>query len=149
MDYLGSNGAPLLTVFHNASAEIDYFAGLGFDTSTWIRGFPPSAEGEGAEGAAPGDPSGLASGIYMQDTQVLFAASGHDEARKQIGLENALKALGIPYKRMHNAGNDAYYTLAVYEALVGDGVIKQELVQRDAAARANASKKPAYWGGWE
>jgi len=147
MEYLCSNGAPLLLVFHNASAEIEYFAGLGIDTSSWVRGFPPSSETD--ENGGSGSATLPSSGIYMQDTQVLFAASGHEAARKQIGLENALHALGIPCKRMHNAGNDAFYTLAVYEALVGEGAVKEDLVEKEIMAQQNSRNKSANWGGWE
>lgn len=45
--------------------------------------------------------------VYVMDTQKLFCASGLPQARKQIGLSQALEALEIPYRFMHNAGNDA------------------------------------------
>jgi hypothetical protein len=96
---------PLILVFHNASAEIEYFATLGLDTSGWIHGFPlvdKDQDAEAAENVQLTD-----GGVYIMDTQKLFAASGLKEAIPQIKLANALNALGIPSRRMHNAGNDA------------------------------------------
>ena len=95
----------MLLVFHNASAEIEYFSTLGISTQTWQHGFPPvdkDAELEQALDVALQD-----GGIYIMDTQKLYAASGREGARAQIGLEKALIAMGIPGRYLHNAGNDA------------------------------------------
>lgn len=67
------------------------------DPSFWNDPNPP-AEGE----------LRLRDGItYVIDTQKLFSASGMPQAVKQIGLQNALEALSVPYRYLHNAGNDA------------------------------------------
>ena len=97
--------SPLILVFHNASAEIEYFATLGLDTSSWINGFPlidKDHDVSAAENVALADGT-----VYIMDTQKLFSASGLKEAIPQIKLSNALNALGIPSRKMHNAGNDA------------------------------------------
>lgn len=113
--------------------------------------------------------------VYIMDTQKLFNASGLPEAKRQIGLENALKALGIPARNLHNAGNDACCgfkfhfsvcsssacllikslcgsdTLALYDALVGEGVMKQELIAENAnrLAKIKPKGKQGWYSGWE
>lgn len=49
--------------------------------------------------------------VFIQDTQKIFAGSGLPSAQKQIGLQNALRALDIPCRKLHNAGNDAHCEL--------------------------------------
>jgi hypothetical protein len=142
-------------VFHNASAEIAYFSNLGIETKEWVAGLPDPAlwnDPPPAEERSDAYDVPMRDGIvYIMDTQPLFSASGLPDARKQIGLKNALDALGIPHRNLHNAGNDACCeaastppvagkspadlpfglfadTLAVYEALVGHGCLKEDLI---------------------
>lgn len=91
---------PVIMVFHNASAEIEYFAYLGLDTSAWVTGFRPANQGCDDVQLSHGS-------VYIVDTQKLFSASGLTKAIPQIKLQKALDALGIPCRRLHNAGNDA------------------------------------------
>ncbi|KAG4100692.1 hypothetical protein H8356DRAFT_304832 [Neocallimastix lanati (nom. inval.)] len=37
---------------------------------------------------------------------------------KPVGLEKSLRRLEIPYKSLHNAGNDAYYTMQVFLEII-------------------------------
>jgi len=37
---------------------------------------------------------------------------------KPVGLEKSLRRLEIPYQRLHNAGNDAYYTMQVFLEII-------------------------------
>lgn len=175
---------PLVLVFHNAAAEIEYFRDLGFDTSCWLDSFAAAGaehteltskletllidleEGSAIASASSsiyqGNPSVAKGSILIQDTQKLFSASGLPGAIPQIGLSKALKALQIPYKRMHNAGNDAHCdssslhflnscteyatvldTLSVYEALVGDGTIRAGLQQSEIRLQEDAKAKAA------
>lgn len=144
-----SSIGPLLLVFHNASAEQAYFRDLGVDTSGWQTGFPPVEVTHDNISTGP-PPLVLGPGkVYIQDTQKLFAASGHSSAVPQIGLSNALKALDIPARKLHNAGNDAYYTLAVYEALAGQGTVKEEIRKLEAErASMESAKKAKNSDGW-
>ena len=124
-----SSSGPLLLVFHNATAEIDYFRDLGANCSNWVTGFSVPITSSTDDIGEPllidhpadipithsasslsisGNPCVERGIAYIQDTQKLFAASGLPGAIPQIGLANALKSLQIPYKRMHNAGNDAH-----------------------------------------
>lgn len=48
--------------------------------------------------------------IDSLDTQKLYAAS---HGMKGASLKNALRSADIPHAFLHNAGNDAYYTLAL------------------------------------
>lgn len=125
---------PLFLVFHSAAAEIAYFSKLGIDTTKWVVGLPDPAFWNDPIASPPGETEvRLREGaVYVMDTQRLFNASGLPEAQRQVGLENALKALDIPSRYLHNAGNDACYTLAMYEALVGAGRLKEELQAEDS-----------------
>jgi hypothetical protein len=128
-DFLDDSKAkgPVLMVFHNASAEKEYFANLRIDTKDWIEGFeplPPIKNKDVEElliDLSVGDASTSSAGdankahtlvkdgyVYIQDTQKLYAGSGLPGAIKQIGLQNALNKLDIPSRKMHNAGNDAH-----------------------------------------
>ncbi|ORX35513.1 hypothetical protein BCR32DRAFT_298772 [Anaeromyces robustus] len=40
--------------------------------------------------------------------------------KKPLGLEKCLKKLELPYEKLHNAGNDAYYTMQVFWKLLRD-----------------------------
>lgn len=143
-----STDSPLLLVFHNASAEIEYFSTLGISTQTWQHGFPSvdkDAELEQALDVALQD-----GGIYIMDTQKLYAASGREGARAQIGLEKALIAMGMPGRYLHNAGNDSCYTLAIYEELVGHGSMRAELIAQEGKRQQEARQRRANnHTGWE
>ncbi|EGV65604.1 hypothetical protein PSN45_003617 [Yamadazyma tenuis] len=54
------------------------------------------------------------------DTQVIIGFS----SERQMSLVNSLVALGIPYSNLHNAGNDAYYTLLL-ALKVSDPITRQ------------------------
>lgn len=49
------------------------------------------------------------------DTQIIYKQAILSE--QVLGLVRVLDALEIPYSNLHNAGNDAYYTLEVFKKL--------------------------------
>lgn len=56
--------------------------------------------------------------ILLQDTQKLFCGWSQPPI-KQINLGKACAALGLEdAQKLHNAGNDAYWTLRVWESLL-------------------------------
>lgn len=80
------------------------------DTTKWVIGLPdPSFWNDPVPPTQDGLPElrFREGAVYVMDTQRLFNASGLPEAQRQVGLENALKTLEIPYRYLHNAGNDA------------------------------------------
>lgn len=164
-----SANQPMILVAHSASSEKSYFQTLGLATTSWQTGFPKINLDRPAEEATN---TSLQDGqVYVIDTQQLFAASGLPGALPQTGLAKVLSAMQIPARRLHNAGNDAYCkqctdpqaifiqadqyirkdTLAVYEALAGTGVLKADLVEREAdrvkQERAQKQKDSAN-NGW-
>lgn len=50
------------------------------------------------------------------DTQIIYKQAILSE--QILGLVRVLDAMEIPYSNLHNAGNDAYYTLEVFKKLM-------------------------------
>ncbi|MCJ1256446.1 hypothetical protein MMC24_004267 [Lignoscripta atroalba] len=80
----------LILVGHNTKADIDYLRQLGYD------------------------PSNLSNLLEVLDTADLFRALKYENSGR--GLGSLLLDLGLPGWNLHNAGNDATYTL---QALIG------------------------------
>jgi len=59
-------------------------------------------------------------GIFILDTMELFAGLEGDGGSKQAvrNLERVCRLLEIETEYMHNAGNDAHYTMAALEAMI-------------------------------
>lgn len=49
------------------------------------------------------------------DTQIMYKQATLSE--NMLGLVRVLDEIGIPHSNLHNAGNDAYYTLEVFKRL--------------------------------
>ncbi|GAA6058776.1 hypothetical protein JCM10212_001892 [Sporobolomyces blumeae] len=157
---------PLFLVFHDPRGDLKALKKLGFDPSTEfepdLKALRPKAgqKGKGVSPAASSSSSSSSSkakkmkgagrpqgseargggGIYVVDTQRVFAAwLGR---KSQIGLEKACKEIDVPTRRLHNAGNDAHYTLALLEKLMdrslvpsSDSPLVRFLDERAAAAK--------------
>ena len=114
-------------VFHDASAETRYFQKLGIDPTGFSVGLPPSEYTSPFLKAWPAQPLGLTSEstgptptIIVQDTQNLYCGWSEPSV-KQINLGKACAALGldeVEVDKLHNAGNDAFATLRVWETLL-------------------------------
>lgn len=117
----------LKQVFHNASAETRYFQKLGVDPTGFLVGLPSSVYTSPSLKAWPTQPPGLgnessgpAPTIFVQDTQSLYCGWS-EPSIKQINLGKACAALGldeVEVDKLHNAGNDAFATLRVWETLL-------------------------------
>ncbi|GAA5860755.1 hypothetical protein JCM1840_001953 [Sporobolomyces johnsonii] len=98
--------SPVFLIFHNPNKDLRALAKLGFDVESEfecdLTRVPQRESGQG--------------GVWVVDTQRLF--EGWMERRGQVGLEKACKELEVPTKHLHNAGNDAHYTLDVFERLM-------------------------------
>ena len=49
------------------------------------------------------------------DTSKMVGKAKEEFLTKALGVERSLKAMNIPYKNLHNAGNDAYYNLLCFQ----------------------------------
>lgn len=80
---------------------------MGIDTTQWVIGLPDPSFWNDPNPPAEDEIRLRDGAVYVMDTQRLFSAAGLPEAQRQVGLQNALKALDIPARYLHNAGNDA------------------------------------------
>jgi len=116
---------PLVLLFHNAAAEKGYFELLDIPLSKdCVEAIPRKLLSAGVHIARHDDgattPRGPErSSKIILDTQRLYKAFVLDENERnpKLGLANICKKLGIHTKHLHNAGNDALYTLKVLYAL--------------------------------
>ncbi|GAA6007731.1 hypothetical protein JCM11491_003945 [Sporobolomyces phaffii] len=130
---------PLFLVFHDPRGDIRALTKLGFDSANEFER-DLTRFGQKREGG----------GIWVVDTQRIFSAwLGR---KSQIGLEKACIEVEIPTKRLHNAGNDAHYTLALLERMMdrslqpaAESALIKQLDERAAAAKqfklASAAKR--------
>ena len=56
------------------------------------------------------------SGVYVVDTGDMFAALEGESGGNKRSLERACRHLQIPTEFLHNAGNDAHVSRALYTA---------------------------------
>lgn len=117
-----SDAAP--QVFHDASAETRYFQKLDVDPTFYHTRVPPALADPVIERWPPlpsafgADPQQAP--IIISDTQDLFCGWS-DPPIKQINLGKACGILGlhdIDPDKLHNAGNDAFATLRVWDLLI-------------------------------
>ncbi|KAJ7781141.1 hypothetical protein B0H16DRAFT_1497209 [Mycena metata] len=103
---MGTRG-PLFLVFHDPSQDIKYLKSLEAPVDAAVFELPPATPTEG---------------IFIIDTAILFAALVGDD-KKTSGLEQVCHQLQIQTEFLHNAGNDAQYTMfALREMASGDPV---------------------------
>ncbi|GAA5887158.1 hypothetical protein JCM5296_001614 [Sporobolomyces johnsonii] len=130
-----SSSSPVYLIFHDPRGDLRALANLGFDVE---RDFQHELKGLGQ--AKRGNEGG---GVWIVDTQRLFGA--WLEKKDQIGLEKACAEFKIPTERPHNAGNDAHYTLDLFERLMDRSRVpdpNSELIQMlDERARIAEGKK--------
>ncbi|GAA5953645.1 hypothetical protein JCM3765_006925 [Sporobolomyces pararoseus] len=122
---------PLFLVFHDPRGDIRALKKLGFDANKeFERDFMQFGKKKNREGG----------GIWVVDTQRIFSAwLGR---KSQIGLEKACTEVEVPTKRLHNAGNDAHYTLTLLERMMdrslrptANSALIKMLDERAAAAK--------------
>ncbi|GAA5842027.1 hypothetical protein JCM5353_001098 [Sporobolomyces roseus] len=130
---------PLFLIFHDPRGDIKALTKLGFDPQKEFER-DLMQFGKRREGG----------GIWVVDTQRVFG--GWLGRKGQIGLEKACVEVNVPTKRLHNAGNDAHYTLTLLEKLMDrslrpaeDSALIRLLDERAAAAKRakllNAEKR--------
>ncbi|KAI0771598.1 hypothetical protein BD413DRAFT_613103 [Trametes elegans] len=107
---------PLFLVFHDASQDIKY---LKSDAVNAI---------ERVDYLLPDNPQ--TGEIYVVDTADLFAALEGDASNNRRSLERVCRHLQIPTAYLHNAGNDAHYTLEAMIAMASGDPVDQQREQR-------------------
>ncbi|KIY74035.1 hypothetical protein CYLTODRAFT_364306 [Cylindrobasidium torrendii FP15055 ss-10] len=70
-----------------------------------------------------------ATGLYVLDTSELFAGLEGDGHNKR-SLETVCHLLGIPTRGLHNAGNDAHYTLQALKAMASGAQLDEQREER-------------------
>ncbi|KAJ7507915.1 hypothetical protein B0H11DRAFT_1969295 [Mycena galericulata] len=86
---------PVFLVFHDPSQDIKILQGLGAPIDTALYELPDETPREG---------------IFIVDTAILFAAL-EGEGKNTRGLGQVCNHLQVFTEYLHNAGNDAHYTL--------------------------------------
>ncbi|KAI0832389.1 hypothetical protein BC628DRAFT_1310050 [Trametes gibbosa] len=103
---------PLFLVFHDHSQDVKYLK------SDMVKAV------ERLEYLLPDSPQ--TGELYVVDTADLFCALEGDASNSRRSLERVCRHLQIPTKFLHNAGNDARYTLdALISMATGDPVDQQ------------------------
>ncbi|KAG9006050.1 hypothetical protein FRB94_001031 [Tulasnella sp. JGI-2019a] len=119
MDELITRG-PVYVILHDWRADIAYLRQLGVPVDKFVFVMP---------NAPP------TNGLYCIDTTNLFSAlEGQKESK---GLARMCRILGIETERLHNAGNDAQYTLKAFMSMASG---LQVDAQRDARWPPNPSE---------
>ncbi|KAF9268068.1 hypothetical protein L218DRAFT_954456 [Marasmius fiardii PR-910] len=93
----GTLGA-LYLIFHDSTGDLKYLKSKGIEAPL-----------EDIDYVLPNDTPN--SGLYVVDTTDLFAALEGDAGHDRRGLAKICSLLGIETEFLHNAGNDAHYTL--------------------------------------
>ncbi|KAK7048085.1 putative nucleolar protein C2C4.08 [Favolaschia claudopus] len=92
---------PLFLVFHNPHEDIKILEQLRVPMGDATHTLPTEVLNEG---------------VFIVDTATLFASLVREE-KKSHGLKEVCERLGISTSYLHNAGNDAHYTLAALRAI--------------------------------
>jgi len=108
VDHLSAD-KPLFLLFHDSRSDIKSLAQLGLNVSLWQHGL---ARLDGR----PGPRGARGAGVYVVDTQKLWAAFIGE--KRQVGLGRCCELLGIGTADLHNAGNDAHFTLEIFERMM-------------------------------
>jgi len=108
-----SKDQPLFLVFHDHHGDIEYLRSKAVQAP--IDGFTTILPE-----AAP------AKGLFVIDTKELFSALEGESFASQSKLERVCRLLGYKPEYLHNAGNDAHYTmLAVVEMISNEEIDAQ------------------------
>ncbi|KZT74359.1 hypothetical protein DAEQUDRAFT_781910 [Daedalea quercina L-15889] len=105
---------PLFLVFHDNNQDVKYLRGDSIKALTDFEYLLPDQPPE--------------SGVYVIDTGDMFAALEGESSGNKRSLERACRHLQIPTEFLHNAGNDAHYTLAAMISMASGDTLD---VQRD------------------
>ncbi|KDQ64564.1 hypothetical protein JAAARDRAFT_28209 [Jaapia argillacea MUCL 33604] len=124
-----STKQPLFLVFHDRNQDIKYLksSDVGAQLDGLNYELPDVLPDEG---------------LFVVDTADLFSALEGDSAGSRRSLERVCLLLGIPVRFLHNAGNDAHYTLEALKAMAsGDPVdLQRDKRWPNSTAKTNGIK---------
>ncbi|KAI0375610.1 hypothetical protein BV20DRAFT_959607 [Pilatotrama ljubarskyi] len=107
---------PLFLVFHDNSQDIKYLKSDAVNAVERLDYLLPDSPQKGE--------------VYVVDTADLFAALEGDASNNKRSLERVCRHLQIPTKFLHNAGNDAHYTLDAMMSMASGDPVDQQREQR-------------------
>ncbi|THV08439.1 hypothetical protein K435DRAFT_740525 [Dendrothele bispora CBS 962.96] len=87
-------------------------------------------------------------GLFVIDTSDLFAALEGEGSSNRRGLERMCSFLKIPTQFLHNAGNDAHYTLLACKEMISGEPLDQQR-ERRWPDRTNSGGVQVQWQPWE
>ncbi|OCH94131.1 hypothetical protein OBBRIDRAFT_770486 [Obba rivulosa] len=96
---------PLFLIFHDNSQDIKYLRSSMVQAISHVDFLLPDAM--------------PTSGTYVVDTSDMFSALEGNDTADRRGLERMCHILQLQPKNMHNAGNDAHYTLLAFKEMAG------------------------------
>ncbi|KZT12480.1 uncharacterized protein LAESUDRAFT_718741 [Laetiporus sulphureus 93-53] len=125
---------PLFLIFHDNKQDIKYLRSDTIQALTEFEYLLPDQ--------AP------TSGIYIIDTAELFAALEGESGGNKRSLERGCRLLQLPTEYLHNAGNDAHYTMAVLRSMASGDPLD---VQREKRwpNRTTSSNPKVEFKAWE
>ncbi|OBZ70193.1 Good for full DBP5 activity protein 2 [Grifola frondosa] len=104
------NLGPLFLVFHDYNQDIKYLRSESVNAISQVEFLLPETAQEKE--------------VYIVDTADMFAALEGDTNQKR-SLERVCRHLQIPTMFLHNAGNDAHYTLLSMISMASGGVLDE------------------------
>ncbi|KAJ3488380.1 hypothetical protein NLI96_g2905 [Meripilus lineatus] len=108
---------PVFLVFHDHNQDVKYLRGPGIeapieDLTILLPDTTPTE------------------GLYVIDTAELFAALEGSETKQNQSLQTVCRRLKIPTKFLHNAGNDAHYTMLAAKAMASGDPVDDQRAKR-------------------
>lgn len=99
--FSSSTTSPLYLIMHDPRSDLTALALLGISTTAFssIVSSPPPTRG-----------------IFVLDSQDLYCGLVREKGKRK--LEFCADKLGVQTRRLHNAANDAKYTLDVFERMM-------------------------------
>jgi len=117
---------PLFMIFHDNNQDIKYLKSPAVNVNMPNLSFLLPE-------ATPGD------GIFVIDTSDLFAALEGEGGHNKRSLERVCRHLQVPTSFLHNAGNDAHYTLLAMKEMASGGPLDMQREKRWPNRTGNTS----------
>ncbi|KAF8621635.1 hypothetical protein AX15_007653 [Amanita polypyramis BW_CC] len=124
---------PVFLVFHDNKQDIKYLQSPSITAplSDMVYILPDSVPKEG---------------IFVVDTSDLYAGLEGSSSGNKKSLDRICKQMQVPTKHLHNAGNDAYYTLEILKSMAGGNAID---VQREERWPSKSDGLQVKFKSWE
>ncbi|KIL68062.1 hypothetical protein M378DRAFT_158568 [Amanita muscaria Koide BX008] len=108
---------PLFLVFHDNSQDIKYLGSPSIEAPLSGLSYllPDSIPKEG---------------LFVVDTADVYAGLEGSSSHNKKSLDRVCKQMQMQAKYLHNAGNDAYYTLEIFKSMAGGNAIDAQREER-------------------